>query len=205
MHSYRTFVDAQRERNPSLSNLCSFLADQSSLPKPCRITSLHFDQAGTIARQDVIGGNLATVNWNSRCLGEILLIEDLSSTIVEQLGQRFRIDPFFFAGHIDTSAVLVGDATPSSSNLPSFEKHRAFINLRYHRIVQLNSSPPGPEDLLRDMNLKRKVRVLSSVQKTRIGIAQHCCSLLKFRDSDSGWICKTYRDRLYCCHDKLTS
>ena len=110
--------------------------------------------------------------------GRILIIEDLTSKVVETLGYALKIDPLFFANHMDTNEINIATPRPSVVTLPSTTLSHNFLNLHYHRVIEFEGTR-SMETLLRDMNLRRKVKVLPQTHGVNLGLVRHCCSVLE--------------------------
>ena len=121
--------------------------------------------------------------------GRLLIVEDVSNDIVETLGSLLNIDPFFFASHIDTAQIDIATTRPSIATLPSTRRSQNFLNLHYHRVLEFENLE-SKQTLLRDMNVPRKVKILPQFKGTNIGLAQHCCSILKTEGKDGLWLGK---------------
>ncbi|KAG6989790.1 hypothetical protein G7Y79_00064g094130 [Physcia stellaris] len=121
--------------------------------------------------------------------GRILIIEDLSNDVVEILGSMLGIDPLFFASHIDSFEDQIATTRPSTAILPSTLRSQNFVNLPYHRVVELElGSLESEKGLLRDMNVPRKVAILPTLKGINVGLARNCCSILKTETRDGLWL-----------------
>lgn len=191
--SYQSFVAASAQWNPDLKNLSEVLQSNSLGQRACHIVCLAFSSTpGPPRRQsldlDSLASTLSTpAARRDGILGRLLIIEDITTEIVETLGCLLNIDPFFFASHIDTFRIDVARARPSMANLPSIMRTQNFLNLHYHRVVEIEN-PESTHELLRDMNVPRVVRVLSKFKGTNIGLVRHCCSILEAKGKDGLWI-----------------
>ena len=196
MKSYQSYVTAQGERNPCLLNLCRFLASPNPKQNNCRIATLDFlSGAKAPTTRSVEISCLRSViegayDINSNLLGQILLVEDLTKDVIEVLGSCLDIDPLFFATHIHAPWMEISTQTPDVATLPSRTRPRKFINIHYHRTIVLPNVAAPVRKLLRDANVYRKVVILPSTKDTRIGLAQHCCSVFKSMRTDKSWLCR---------------
>ena len=186
---------AQSERNPCLSNLCNFLADSKLHRNPCRIALLRFLSAAEppiyqMLDEKLLHSILQDTKENRDTYGHILILEDLTNDVVEVLGASLNIDPFFFAAHIHAHS---GEQTPQMVCLPSRAKSQNFVNLHYHRVLQLKTLPFSKR-FVRDINVPRMIRVLPRVKDLYIGLEQQCCSILQYQCESGGWLCM-----LHCC------
>ncbi|KAI9675558.1 MAG: hypothetical protein M1822_008911 [Bathelium mastoideum] len=118
--------------------------------------------------------------------GRLLIIEDLTRDVIEELGDMLNIDPLFFASHIHTPRKGEADfQSPDTSTLPSRTRPRDFANIHYHRSLTFDVNPPRKR-LLRQANIDRKVMILPGSTPV-IGLAQHCVSIYRI-DYTSYWI-----------------
>jgi hypothetical protein len=202
MKSYQSFVQAQRARNPCLSNLCRFL---SHPPFPernhCRIECLDFwlgrDTKTALdppERRNIDLDNLQDEvcppndQKERQLAGRVIIIEDLTSQVIELLGAELKIDPLFFAAHIHTPwKAQESFQTPDLATLPSRLSHETFVNLHYHRSLTFQRGSTPGRRLLRKANVDRKVVILPSIKDDQIGLAQHCVSILRI-DQGSQWL-----------------
>ena len=200
MPPYQSFVEAQRLRNPCLADLCSFLSDRNSNDKPCRIASLEFFAGSDHPIQEFMDNSLlqsklyydskheeSAYITESQPVGRILIVEDISREVIEILGSCLDIDPLFFASHMQKPWIELESQNPDLSTLPSRLKLNDRINIHYHRTVVFDQVPPPGKKLLRDSNGERKVIVLQQMGTTRVGLVQHCASILRVV-RDGHWI-----------------
>ena len=192
---YKSSVATRTQRNPELKSLYALLQTDSVDQRSCRIVCLEFSSAsGPPNRQSLDLDGLASIlgakaTGRDDLCGRLLIVEDLSSDIVETLGCLLNIDPFFFASHIDTFQIDIARRRPSMATFPSKMRTQNFLNLHYHRVVELKN-PESTHTLLRDMNVPRIVRILPKLKGTNIGLVRHCCSILKAETKDGLWLGK---------------
>ena len=193
--SYKSFVATRTSRNPELKILNEFLQTDSVDQRPCRIVCLEFSSAsGPPSRQSLDLDGLALIlgakaTRRDDLRGRLIIVEDITNDIVETLGCLLNIDPFFFASHIDTFQIDIARRRPSMTTLPSKTRTQNFVNLHYHRLVELEN-PKSIHALLRDMNLPRKVRILPNIKGSNVGLVRHCSSILKAETQDGLWLGK---------------
>lgn len=198
MESYRDFVIAQSERNPSLKNLCKFLTDTATQPRlHCDITSLDFFDDGprirSICTPDRLSISLRDT-WVRKggARGRMLIIQDLTIEVVEILGSALDIDPLFFAAHLHSPWPDISTQTPETAMLPSRIMSNPYINMHYHRTIKFDDIEIPKRKLFRNSNVHRKVMVLPKTKGVRLGLAQHCCSVFKSSNFGEQWTCKTF-------------
>ena len=195
IRSYKSFVTARAQWNPCLRNLCEFVQNDTRSPRACRIACLDFSpEPGPPTRRslDLEGLTLLlrdTAKGKEDLCGRILIIEDLSSDIIETLGSLLNIDPLFFASHVDTFQIDVATTRPSTVTLPSTIRSQKFLNLHYPRVIEFEELK-SKQVLSRDMNMPRKVKVLPPLKGINVGLARHCCSILKTEGKDGNWLGK---------------
>ncbi|KAF2262814.1 hypothetical protein CC78DRAFT_448030, partial [Lojkania enalia] len=101
----------------------------------------------------------------------ILIIEDLTKSVIELLATELEIDPLFFAMHLHTiQRAGMQSQAPDQATLPSRLLPLEYINISYHRAVTSDTLTPFGGKLVRDTVLDRKLVFL---QSTNIGLAQH--------------------------------
>lgn len=208
--SYYSYVKAQAGRNPSFSNLVEFLSyhprSGKSSQKDCRVASLDFreeecrpeiynvrlDQLSLLLRDSGNSGNDSGGDHDGRVegvlRGRILIVEDLTPALIEELGSNLDIDPLFFASHLHAPSFDTGTQLPDSATLPSRYKPQKFTNIHYHRTIVFDSDSLPSGTLIRDTIIPRKVAVLPQIKKTRIGLAQQCTSIYKIGKPGGFWI-----------------
>ena len=191
--SYKSLVAARTQRCPELRNLYEFLQTDSVDQRSCRIVCLEFSSApGPPSRRSLDLNGLESIlgakaAGRDNLCGRLLIVEDMSNDIIETLGCLLDIDPFFFASHIDTFRIDMARTWPSMATLPSKTRAQNFLNLHYHRVVELESLV-STHALLRDMNVPRKVRILPNIKGTDIGLVRDCCSILNAETKDGLWL-----------------
>lgn len=190
--TYQAYIAARTLRNPCLHNLSKFLTDDSKSRRDCRISCLEFSSESRVPSsrnldlESLANLLLNQTKQNSDLRGRVLIIEDLSKEIIQMLGSVLNIDPFFFASHIDVPRPEIRTTRPYMATLPSAVKSQNFINLHYHRVFEFQHRPKEP--FLRDMNVPRKVKPLPSIKDVNIGLARHCCSIMRTIGKDGLWL-----------------
>ena len=193
--SYKSFVAVRTQRVPCLQNLLEFLQNETASQHACRIACLELSsKSGPLSRRNLDLDDLKILLQNktkerSDLCGRLLIVEDLSSDIVETLGSLLNIDPLFFASHIDTFQEDIATTRPSTATLPSSMMSQNFLNLPYQRVVEFESCK-SRQVLLRDMNVPRKVAILPPLKGRYVGLVRHCCSILKTEGKDGLWLGK---------------
>jgi hypothetical protein len=197
MRPYQSYVAAQSRRNPCLLGLCRFLADPSPDRNCCRIESLEVypDSAAPI-RRTVDAKHLPSVLQDKpireNMLGQILIVQDVTRSVIEVLGSSLDIDPLFFASHVYSPWQEIETKTPDLALLPSRARPRKFTNICYHRTVVWQKAPAlQRQRLLWRANVDRKVVVLPSTRDLQVTLVQHACSVLKTESPAKwkGWLC----------------
>jgi hypothetical protein len=125
--------------------------------------------------------------------GRILIVEDPSNEVIEILGSSLDIDPVFFASHVHAPYRHLAAQTPNLAILPSRTRRQSFLNIHYHRTLELDSqvSQKCSGKWLRDTNMGRKLAILPPTREKCIGLVQHACSilLLKQGNHSQSWLC----------------
>jgi len=194
-YPYVSFVAAQTRPTPCLEQLSRFLSHDISMRYSCRIACLEFSVAsGTPSHKSLNMNDLASLLHNeskgsNSLQGRILIVEDLTKDIVELLGSTLNVDPFFFASHIDVFQPSIATSRPYMATLPSVASTQNSLTLHYHRVLQFDC-PTRKRTLLQATNVPRKVKMLPSTQGVSVGLARHCCSILKTVGKDGLWLCE---------------
>lgn len=204
MGTYQEFVEAHCPCRPSLLPLYHFFSDPAPQRFPCRIVALQFFsgtrhpyvsdieprhmQSRLLSHSQAEDRYLNTYNGDlEKLLGEILIVEDLTKDVVEILGSSLDIDPTFFAKHlIDSRHAFFDPSTP-----PSRSASKVYLNVSYHRVVSFEGQEvpiDSPLNVTRKSNVSRKMVVLPPMGKFKIGLVQHCCSMLILNRSDGTWL-----------------
>jgi len=194
--TYREFVKSQRRNNPCLAGLDRFFSGPDPDRRRCRILSLTFTDDGKSGKSLheflEIEDLPSAIYCNSlKETGRILVIEDLCQDIIELLGTACKIDPLFFASHLHAPFRDMDAQTPNLAILPSRMRRQNFINMHYHRTIEIQENIENVTGLVRDMNVSRKVSVLAPLAGRRVSLIQHACSVLLFDEGKpkQGWLC----------------
>lgn len=197
---YSSRVRAQKQRNPCLSDLYEYLCQPGPARHRSRIVCSEFfehlespttrylsvqDLHGELTGARPIQGPAGLSGSDRK--GRIFLVEDASRHTIEELGTVFDIDPWFFASYIHRTWRKTSTQDPSSCSLPSRDKKQSFLSLQYHRTVAFRQKDTELSSLIRDCNLQRKVVILPTIGGERIGLVQHCCSVLLVNRLGQEW------------------
>lgn len=194
---YRDRVNAQKSRNPCLTGLSEYLT-RPAQPRKSRIVALDFFHGADLPTcRELAASDFSTrvqCNFqdfgpsNLRHLGQLLLIEDISPELIEDLGSRLDIDPWFFASYVHRSWRSTRFMTPQNCCLPSRERSQDFLPLYYHKCLSFTDVKPRRNGFLRNINQYRKVALIQSTGP-RVGLAQHDCAVF-LKKIESSWIGK---------------
>lgn len=195
--SYFDRVVAQRRRNPCLSELCEFLQQPSRAHSQSRTVCMDmFEQPGPSTQREILGNNFGVelrkpMNQPELLApghrGRILIIEDISKSILEELGSFFDIDPWFFASYVHQTWRKTSTQSPANCALPSRDKKQNFLSLHYHRIVALQQKDTTLRSVTRNTNQQRKAVILPSLGGERIGLVQHSASVMLIAPPEQIW------------------
>lgn len=166
------------------------------MQRPCQIARLEF-RRDTVKPQyrrlefSELSSELSQDNMKMgyETLGQMIVIEDLSPDVVEELGSHLSIDPMFFASHINAAYCDIEWQTPDFATLPSRRLYNNFVNIQYHRAIVLQKEPDLSIKLLRDMNIGRKIVILPPIRSICIALVQHGCSVLRDTRKGGSWLC----------------
>ena len=194
VRSYKSFVAERTQQNPHLENLREFLQRDAVNGHACQIACLDFFSGdGPPSRRSLSHEGLKSLLGDKLkaedLCGRILMVEDVSRDLVETLGSLLNIDPLFFASHMDTAEVDIKRTRLQTAILPSTKWCQNFLNLQYHRVIEFEN-PISARTIFRNMNVLRKVKILPKVKGITIGIARHCCSILRTENEHGLWLGK---------------
>lgn len=195
LRSYRSFVGGRTHRNPHFKQLHDFLQNDTTSQHACRIVCLEFFSGdGSPTRRSLDLDDLASlldgeVRRRENLYGRILFIEDMSNNAVEILGSLIKIDPIFFASHIDTFKVDIVKTRLQTAVLPSTKRSQNFINLHFHRVIEFENLL-FDQTMFREINIPRMIKVLSQFKGMNLGLVRHCYSILKTEGKDGLWLGK---------------
>ena len=194
-NSYTDYVIAHSRRNPCLTNLCHFLAENLPRNSPRIVSLMLSEPEKSPIRQDLNFGSLQSLltdpclkKSSNKPLGQLLIVEDLTNDLVELLGSKLDIDPLFFASHIYGPEVNIQSSKPATAILPSQRRKQNFVSLQYQHSLEFDDHATGLRKLSSEGNVPRKVMVLPRTQNTNIGLAQHSCSVLLTDVKGDGWL-----------------
>lgn len=194
--SYKDYVKALCMRNPSLFTLYEFLSRAETKYCACRFAVLEFrkNEISPIARfikdvESLCCELHVQDDWNCyehSLQGRLLIIEDLTSEVIEILGSTLNIDPLFFAMHLHTlHRTGRRHPTPDEATLPSRFQRKDYINISYHRPVTRDQHRSSGDKFVRATAIDRKLVFLHSEPT---GLAQHRASVMKLRMRDGAWL-----------------
>ena len=207
--SYKSFVAERTQQNPHLQNLREFLQKEATSQGACHIACLDFFPGdGPPSRRSLslkgLGSLLSDKDDADDLCGRLLIVEDISNDVVETLGSLLNIDPLFFASHMDTDEIDIKKTRLQTAILPSTKRSQKFLNLQYHRVIEfedLNSD----QTIFRKMNVSRKVKILSQLKGITIGLARHCCSILRTDGNHGHWLGMRPRITNHGSHHEISS
>lgn len=194
MNSYHQIVQEQARRNPCLNILSRFLT-KNDYTSSCRILSLTFSLPSTKPNSQYL--NIQQLrsklqgmrNTGNSPNGILLIVEDLTPEIVELLGSSLKLDPLFFAIHVQAPQQGAEAQNPRRTSLPSRSKQQGFLNLEYYRTIILPDLQTDTKRFLRGCNVYRQMSILPTTKERCIGRVGHCCSILKKIQPNGTWIC----------------
>jgi hypothetical protein len=204
--TYRTYVASLCSRNPSLLNLHHFLVKSADYGLRCRLYALDFREgfrnpisrsiADTVylhsefTRKSSEAGyeHSSELDVHHPLQGRVIVIEDLTPSVVELLGSELDVDPLFFALHLHTAQRAgMRRQNPAEATLPTRLNSQNYINTAYHLSLLHDVETPAGGRLMRNTVIDRKLVFLPH---TKIGLAQQCASVLKVKRSDDFWLGK---------------
>ena len=192
--SYKSYVEARARRNSSLQNLVDFLACENSRQRTCQIACIDFSCDSDIAIRrslDLKSIESLSQDRSSGVQGRLFIVEDLHPDIIETLGSVLNLDHFFLSSHIEVAKNDIMKKRPCTASLPSMTRSQNFLTLRYHRVIEFEHFP-SQKRLRRDMNVSRKAMMLPSYKGVNLGLARHCCSVLRAFGDSGLWFGKNH-------------
>jgi hypothetical protein len=196
---YTSRICIQKQRNPCLSDLHDYLQlEESKLAQDrSRIMCLDiFKDPKPFTRREIpvrlLHKELHTAYPQQASpdlsrKGRMFLVEDISKTAIEELGTFFNVDPWFFASYVNQPWRKTSTQDPTNCSLPSRDKTQGFLPLQYHRTVSFQAKDGKLRSLTRDCNQQRKVVILPAMGGEKVGLIQHCCSVLLVSGSEEEW------------------
>lgn len=199
--SYETLIRHRVDINPCLASFQMFLRKPQIHAKPCEISIIDYNRDGSqisSARTQEWKGEIDSISLTSiseQICGRLLIIEDISASMISSLGTRLNIDPMFFANYISTEFHNLEDKPPppSLALFPSYWSSRSdMFHLQYQRVVDLGKGTIYNQTVATKTlgNVPRNVRRLPGLQRRHIGIARGCCSVWMKKIVNT-WICTT--------------
>lgn len=159
---YARRVQAQKQRDPCLSNLCAYLQQSRPARDPSRIVCLDiFEHPKPLKKRDIVVNDLpAELRDTSKSFhtsepdrkGRVLIFEDISNQTVEELGSFFDINPWFFASYVHQTWRKTETQSPMTCSLPSGDQKQKFLSLQYHRTVRFEHKDTKLRSLTRNCN-----------------------------------------------------
>jgi len=182
------------QHRPSLKNLADFYLEASSRHN-CRFIYLEF--LATAATPRVVSMNQEEVKETLKeyhestedVLGRILIIEDLTTDVIEFVGSSLNIDPLFFAVHLHSSRSEKTAEKPDVRLLPSMSKRLKFVSTLYHRPLTV-SGCSIPLHMRSDMNVRRKAGFYQRGNEPIVGQVQAIFSATMVPRSGKRWLGK---------------
>ncbi|KAF4436472.1 Zinc transport protein ZntB [Fusarium austroafricanum] len=179
--SYEDYVRQRAQKNPCLNSLVDYL--QETPGTVCK-GYLMFTDSASVSACHFAADMIPEISRPSPVEStRLVLMENIHSTSICQLGEQLGIDPMFFAGHVTTDLQDMENALlpPSLTTLPSTSAERGYINIHYQQVLDLGSSAlfeDAPCSLKTDDNISRNVRLLPPLSGKQIGLVQSCCSII---------------------------
>ena len=202
LRKYQGYIQDLCLRIPSLSTLCSVLADPKPQRHGCNIVALDF-RVGLPrpVQRTITGASLLAAELSHGISddmersnelsehplqGRMLIIEDLTVEVITILGTELDIDPLFLATHLHTvHRTGMRHQTPDDATLPSRLHQKSYVNISHHQPVTCEEIFPSGAKFTADAAIKRKLVFLRA---TAIGLAQHRTSIIKLRRDDKFWL-----------------
>ena len=180
--------------------------DQRERHSRVKLCSLEWSQGATkVHRQDYnsvkdLDGILDTPHLNTQVAHvRLIVVEDLSSTVIEALGSKFDIDPRFFKAHFgDYTWFNTRDPWIELPDLASAWRQRSFFNIRFVQAryfenkdsVAAGEKQAGSFNVLRRIDRDNKPEPWPDLPDSDVGLIRSKVSLWirPNKPGESGWL-----------------
>ncbi|KAF5602660.1 zinc transport [Fusarium pseudocircinatum] len=182
--SYADFVRLRRHNNPCLWALSQHLSHPACSESRIAFIDIPHAASSTPAPQphfakakDCAGLTRVVPDDITR----LLVIEDISSDLIIEIGEALDIDPLFFAEYIitDFQNLETQPPPPSLAILPSLMSKKPHIHLHYQQVLHLTSTDKFEScsyALKTNCNIPRNVRRLAPLAERQLALARASCS-----------------------------
>jgi hypothetical protein len=204
-HHLRYLVDIMETSTVPVKAKWLVPEDQRERHNRVRLCSLEWSQGTAISRRDY--SNVEDLNrilessyYDYKVPGaRLIVVEDLSSAVIEALGSSFDIDPRFFRAHFgDYTWFNVRDPWVELPELASAWRQRSFFNMRYvqGRYFENRSSiangqaQAGAFNVLRRIDHDGKPEPWPDLPGSDVGLVRSKISLWvrPNKPGESGWL-----------------
>lgn len=194
-----SYIDHVRKRthtNPCLRPLVDYLVKEPRFRSRVHILDIHTAASSVLQAVEIPEEEISRIYQHSPLVStRIVLVENINSRLISQIGEALDIDPLFFAGHVITDFKDIENAPlpPSLATLPSIAAEKGYLNIHFQQVLDLGSSATFKNvaySLKSDSNTPRNVRRLPSLFGRQLGLGRGCCSMLVKRLKNTS-ICKS--------------
>jgi hypothetical protein len=179
--------------------------DQRERHNRVKLCSLEWSQGVAITRQDYssvedLNGIIDSSHQDDQTPhSRLIVVEDLSSTVIEALGSTFDIDPRFFRAHFgDYTWFNNRDPWIELPELASAWRQRSFFNIRFvqgryfanRSSVAAAENQAGSFNVLRRIDRDGKPEPWPDLQESDVGMVRSKVSLYvrSNKPNESGWL-----------------
>lgn len=168
--------------------------------KPCKTAIIDYNNDSPLAVitaprewKDSIEDVPSLINVSDHIRGRVIIIEDISASMIASLGTILGIDPMFFANCVSTEFENLENKPPppSLALFPSYWSLRPdMLHLQYQRVVDLGVEPSYTQNETSKTsgNVGHSLRRLPGLKRRHIGLARGCCSAWT-KNIGNTWIC----------------
>lgn len=194
--TYLEFVRFRAKANPCISGLYEHLKRESRAASRVVYLDYRHNEPSQLEPEPVSAMEddlVYLVEGVTPSTTRFLFVENITSTMVSQLGEALDIDPLFFADYVDSrfDGIRKAAPPPSYSTLPSLIGKRNHIHLHHYQFVALGGSDGSnaPYALTTGSNVPRNVRRLAPISGRQLALARACCSFI-IKPVKTSQICK---------------
>ncbi|KAI8650149.1 hypothetical protein NCS56_01466800 [Fusarium sp. Ph1] len=183
--TYLEFVRFRAKANPCISGLYEHLQRESRAASRVVYLDYRHNEPSQLEPEPVSAMEddlVYLVEGVTPSTTRFLFVENITSTMISQLGEALDIDPLFFADYVNSRFDSIRKAAPppSYATLPSLIGKRNHIHLHHYQFVALGGSDGSnvPYALTTGSNVPRNVRRLAPISGRQLALARACCSFI---------------------------
>ncbi|KAH6963268.1 hypothetical protein DER45DRAFT_582771 [Fusarium avenaceum] len=189
--SYIDHVRQRTQTNPCLHPLVDYLGKAHRFRSRVHILDIHTSPNSILQTVEIPEEDISRICQNDPLVcTRIVLVENINSRLMSQIGEALDIDPLFFAGHVITDFKDIEKAPlpPSLATLPSIAAENGYLNIHFQQVLDLGNSDTFRNEvysLTSDSNTPRNVRRLPPLSGRQLSLGRGCCSMLVKRSKNT--------------------